>query len=190
MDLSEIIAIAGHSGLFKIVAQARNGIIVESLVDGKRTHAAANKKISALEDISIYTNDEDMPLSDVMRKIYDKENGGRSLDVQKEGDKLRGYFAEIIADYDEERVYDSDLKKVFNWYNQLHDAKMLKLKEEEGDESAEANAEADKAEDKKEAKAEKKEAKKPAKKPAAKTTKKKDDKKSDDEAEKEAVSSK
>lgn len=150
MDLSGILAIAGSSGLFKMVAQARNGIIVESLEDGKRFHASANKRISALEDISIYTEDDDMPLSDVMRKIYDGAKGAKTIEVSEGAEAMRKQFLELIPNYDQERVYNSDIKKVFSWYNLLHEADMLKLAEEETKEEK-ANGES-KEEESKEAK--------------------------------------
>ena len=119
MDLSKILAISGQSGLFKMVGQLKNGIVVESLRDGKRFPAYATEKISSLADISIYTYSDDIPLSDVFKSIHEHANGNalelKSLD-------LRSWFEEILEEFDQERVYTSDIKKVARWYNDLHGA--------------------------------------------------------------------
>jgi hypothetical protein len=137
MDISKVIAIAGMPGLYKVVGQTNNGVIVESLADKKRIPAFNSSKISALTDISIYTSGEDMPLKDVLQKIYDKEKGGKTIDPKSTDEKgLRAYMKEVLPEYDEERVHTSDLKKLFNWYNQLHGTDLLTAeapKEEEGD---------------------------------------------------------
>ncbi len=117
--LKGLLAIAGQRGLFKMVSQAKNSIIVESLLDGKRMPAYATSRISALEDISIYTEDEDVKLSDVFKTIYEKENGGAAIDPKSSGKELKSYFEEILPLYDKERVYVSDIKKVLSWYNVL-----------------------------------------------------------------------
>jgi len=131
MNLSGIIAISGKPGLFKVVAQAKNSIIVESLVDGKRGPAYATDRISALEDISIYTYSEDKPLKEIYRAIYDKE-GGKECPSHKDSlDKLTKYLLTILPDYDAERVYSSDIKKLFQWYNLLHKSGNLILEEVE-----------------------------------------------------------
>ena len=142
MDLSGIISVAGKPGLYTVVAQTKNGIIVESIVDGKRFPAYSTHRISALEDITIYTHDDDVPLSQVYRNIWEKESEGKALGGKPSSEELRAYMAEILPDFDSDRVYTSDIKKLVNWYNQLHDAGQLKLKvdgeeEEEGDNSIE-----------------------------------------------------
>ena len=119
MDLSKIIAISGYPGLFKVVAQASNGIIVESLQDKKRMPAYSHYKISGLEDISIFTYGEDMPLKEVLRKIRDHEQGKPCIDPKSDGAALREYLEKILPDYDKERVHNSDIKKLFTWYNLL-----------------------------------------------------------------------
>lgn len=135
MDITNVIAIAGQPGLFKVVAQAKNGVVVESLIDKKRTTAFGSHKISALEDISIYTTSEDMPLKDVLTKIYDKEKGGLCIDPKTTDEKgLRAYMKEALPDYDEDRVHTSDIKKLFNWYRLLHGAGLLEAKPEETNE--------------------------------------------------------
>jgi len=180
MDLSGIISISGKPGLFKVVAQAKNNIIVESLVDGKRVPAYSTDRISALEDISIYTYEEDKPLAEVYQAIYDKEKGGAVLSHKESLNKLTDYLSEVLPNYDEDRVYSSDIKKLFQWYNILHKADALKVEEKEDEKKAPAKKEAKKDSEEKDAKkapAKKAAAKKPAdkkatpkKKPAAKKT--------------------
>jgi hypothetical protein len=131
MDLSGIIAITGKPGLYKVVANGRSSIIVESLTDGKKMPAYASSRISALEDISIYTYSEDVSLSVVFKNIYDREKGGKAIDHNKSNDELRAYLETVLPEFDKERVYNSDIKKLFQWYNQLHATGNLKLKEVE-----------------------------------------------------------
>lgn len=130
MDLSGIISIAGMGGLFKVIAQTKNGLIVESLIDKKRVQAFSTHKISALEDVSIYSTGEDVPLKDVFQKIYEKEKGGPCIDHKSADADLKKYFKTAFAEYDEERVYASDVKKVLNWYNSLQKDGLLEKKEE------------------------------------------------------------
>jgi hypothetical protein len=134
MDLTKILSISGKAGLFKVIGQTKNsGIIVESLIDGKRFPAYAAHKISSLEDISIYTATDDVPLKDIFKKILDKEGG--SVTVGSSSNELREYFKEILPDFDEERVYNSDIKKVFKWYNDLTDADMMVFEDEKEEET-------------------------------------------------------
>ena len=121
MDLSNILAIAGKPGLFKLVSQTKAGAVVESLLDGKRTPAFKNDKISSLSEICMFTTNEDYPLSEVFRNIYNKENKGEvSIDFKKVSTReLYAYFSEVLPDMDEERVYPSDVKKALSWYNLL-----------------------------------------------------------------------
>lgn len=157
MDLTKILAISGKPGLFKVLGQTQNnGIIVESLIDGKRFPAYAAHKLSSLEDISIYTEDDDVPLREVFQKIYEKEEGKKSIDPNVKGPELRSYFSEILPDFDQDRVYNSDIKKVIRWYNDLHEAGLIE--EIAAPEKEEASTE--KEEEKTEKKAEKKQEKK------------------------------
>ena len=130
MDLSGIISISGMSGLYKVIAQTKNGLIVESLIDKKRLQAFSTHKVSALQDVSIYSTADDVPLKDVFQKIYDKEKGGKCIDIKAADPELRKYFKDAFAEYDEERVYTSDIKKVLNWYNLLQKEGLLEKKEE------------------------------------------------------------
>ena len=131
MDLSKIIAISGYPGLFIVVAQAHNGIIVESLIDKKRMQAFSTFKISALDDISIFTTGDDMPLRDVLTKMRDSEKGEVSLGEKAGNEDLKAYLKKVLPEYDESRVHVSDIKKLINWYNLLHKNDLLKDTEAE-----------------------------------------------------------
>lgn len=131
MKLKDILAIGGKPGLYRFIAQAKSGIIVESLTDKKRIPAYASDKVSALEDIAIFTEEDEVSLNDVFRKIFEKENGGKAIAPKSPAGELKDYFEEILPEYDRERVYVSDIKKVLTWYNQLHELGMLEFEEEE-----------------------------------------------------------
>ena len=117
--LKGILSISGQTGLFKLVSQAKNSIIVESLIDGKRFQAYSTSRVSALEDISIYTEEGDVKLSEILLKIYESTNGGETPTAKASAQDLKNYFETIIPTYDKERVYVSDIKKVLAWYNLL-----------------------------------------------------------------------
>ena len=146
MDLTDIISISGKSGLYTIVGQSKNNVIVESLLDGKRFPTFSSNRISALKDISIYTTEGELLISDAFRKIHEKENGGKCIMHNENAAKLSSYLEELVPDYDKDQVYNSDIKKLFQWYNILHNAKKLKLKEADKKE-AEAESESEKSED-------------------------------------------
>ncbi|MHC1708054.1 MAG: DUF5606 domain-containing protein [Bacteroidales bacterium] len=131
MDLTKIMTISGKAGLFKLIAQTKNGAIVESLLDMKRFPVFTHEKMSTLEEISVYTYEEDIPLKDVFKKIIGKENGNACLDPKSEGSVLRKYFEEILPGFDQERVYTSDIKKMLTWYNLLQEKNLLTLTEED-----------------------------------------------------------
>lgn len=118
--LKTILAISGKPGLFKLVSQGKNMLIVEALATGKRTPAYAHDKVISLGDIAIYTVEEDVPLTKVFETIKEK-NDSNPVDMKSFSDdhELRKYFKEILPDFDEDRVYTNDIKKVFNWYNLL-----------------------------------------------------------------------
>ncbi|MFN3557508.1 MAG: DUF5606 domain-containing protein [Bacteroidales bacterium] len=170
MDLSNIMAISGKSGLFRIVSQTKGGLIVESLADGKKMPVFATHRSSVLDDISMFTYGEDVALKTVLWNIYQKENGQKvSIDLKAEGSVLFAYFEEVLPDFDKDRVYSSDIKKVLAWYNLLLDHNLItEPVEEQEDTPTEETADAAKKENSKEATAETKEAKSTAKKPAAK----------------------
>ena len=129
MTVKGIIAISGKSGLFKVVAQGKNNVIVEALADKKRFPAYATDRISALEDISIFTDSEDKSLIEIFEAIYIKEAGKNCISHKEDGTKLAAYLEEVLPDYDRERVYPSDIKKIFLWYNLLVEAGELKMDE-------------------------------------------------------------
>lgn len=140
--LKGIMSISGQPGLFKLVAEAKNSIIVESLVTGKRMPAYSTSKISALDDIAIFTETGEVPLKEVLKSISEKENGGQAT-IKGSGNELKTYFEEILPEYDKDRVYVSDMKKVIQWYNLLQSKELLNFDEEsETDESKESEPEA------------------------------------------------
>lgn len=130
--LKKILSISGKSGLYKLVSYGKNMLIVEGLSDGKRVPAYSHDKIISLGDIAIYTYNEEVALSSVMQTIYDK-NEGKAVDAKQYSDKksLFAYFEEILPDFDQERVYLNDIKKVITWYNLLVGAGFTSFKEEE-----------------------------------------------------------
>jgi hypothetical protein len=178
--LKDIMSISGQGGLFRFISQARNGIIVESLETGKRMQAFATMKVNSLKDIEVFTTKEEVLLEDVFKKIAEKESGGVSIDPKSNPDELKGYFLKILPDYDQQRVYLSDIKKMINWYNILQKHDLLKF-EEKTERKAE-DTKKSKTEETKKAKAEakaKEESKaetKTTSKPSASTKKSQDDK--------------
>ena len=129
MNLSGIISIAGLPGLYKAVAQTKNGLIVESLIDKKRIPTYANHRISSLEEISIYTTGEDRPLKAIFEAIAGKINFEAAIDHKAPEKELVAFFADSVADYDTERVHLSDIRKVIQWYNILQKNDLLKAEE-------------------------------------------------------------
>lgn len=137
MDLKGILAIGGQPGLFKTISQGKNSLIVESLITGKRMPAYATSKISSLDDIAIFTYEKDMPLKEVFAKIMEKEQGGKCIDHKADTKELMEYMQEILPDFDRDRVYSSDLKKLFQWYNILQENNMLQTESAENEPSGE-----------------------------------------------------
>ena len=126
MNLKGIISISGKGGLFKVIGQGKNNVIVQDLESGRKFPAFATNKISALEDISIYTEDDDVLLADVYTSLYDKTGGKAAMSHSSNLDELKSFFDTVLPDYDKERVSNADLKKVFQWFNILHKADLLK----------------------------------------------------------------
>ena len=143
MDLTKIVSISGKPGLYVIKSQAIGRLIVESVLDGKCTPAFARDRMSSLEEISIFSTDEDRPLKDVFKMIHEKMGDKVDFDYKKaSNDELREKFAFVMPDYDEDAVYPSDMRKVFAWYQMLMDKNLLDFTEEEAKPEAEAeNAE-------------------------------------------------
>jgi hypothetical protein len=160
MELEKVLAITGKPGLYSLKLQTRSGFVAESLLDGKKITVGMRNNVSLLSEISMYTHSEEKPLAEVMRNIAKKENNGPALSHKEDNAKLVAYFKEVLPDYDEDRVYPSDIKKVLNWYNLLQSKGLVsseepkKAKESKADAAAETSEEA------------------PEKKPAAKKAKK------------------
>ena len=127
MNIEGIINVSGKSGLHKIISQAKNSVIVESLTDKKRIPVYSHTQANSLEEIGIYTYDDTLPLVDVFTNIAKKEDCKSCISHKVSKTELEDYFREILPEYDEDRVYISDIKKVFQWYNALQDAGMVEL---------------------------------------------------------------
>lgn len=125
MFLDGILAIAGQPGLYKLVSKGKNNVIVESLTTGKRMPAFSTSRISTLEDVAIYTYDEDVPLREVFLKVFEKQEGKQALSTKATNKELLDFLKEILPDYDKDRVYVSDIKKLVNWYNTLIEKNIL-----------------------------------------------------------------
>ena len=129
MNLEKILAIAGKPGLYELKVQTRSGFLAESLLDGKKITVALKVNVSLLSEISIYTYEGEKLLSEIIRTIALKENNGPTISHKEDNDKLIAYFLEILPEYDAERVYLSDIKKVFNWYNLLQSKGLVSMEE-------------------------------------------------------------
>ncbi len=127
MEFKDILAISGMPGLYKYVAQSTRGIIVESLEDGRRTNASATSRVSALSDISMFTEGEDIALAEVFTRMYAHTEGKQGLSHKESADKMKAYFAEVLPEYDRERVHVSDIKKALAWFNILVAAGMTEF---------------------------------------------------------------
>ena len=149
--LKGIIAITGKPGLYKLLSRGKNNLIVENITTGKRTPTYPHEKVVSIPDISIYTEVGDTPLTDVFDKVY-TANEGKAVDLKKYAtpEDLREYFGTILPDFDRERVYNTDIRKLFSWYNILIAAGVTEFKNEEiaQDEAAEAAEAADEAQTK------------------------------------------
>nr|WP_299033541.1 DUF5606 domain-containing protein [uncultured Tenacibaculum sp.] len=119
MEFNKIIAVTGKPGLYEILSQTKTGVIVKSIVDGKRFPITATHNVSLLENIAIYTYEEEVPLAQVFKNIADKEDGKDAISHKESANKLTEYFGEVLPGFDEERVYTSNIKKVIQWYNIL-----------------------------------------------------------------------
>ena len=137
MEFKDILAISGMPGLYKYVAQSTRGIIVESLEDGRRTNASATSRVSALSDISMFTEGEDIALAEVFTRMYAHTEGKQGLSHKESADKMKAYFAEVLPEYDRERVHVSDIKKALAWFNILVAAGMTEFTLPSDDETAE-----------------------------------------------------
>ncbi|MDY7393699.1 DUF5606 domain-containing protein [Aureibaculum sp. 2210JD6-5] len=119
MTLEKIVAITGKPGLYEIVSQTKGGLLVQSLIDKKRMPVNAMQNVSVLNDIAIYTYEDEMPLRNILKNMAEKLNNKEALSHKESNDKLKSFFSEVLPNYDEERVYASNIKKVVQWYNVL-----------------------------------------------------------------------
>ncbi len=119
MKLNEILAISGQPGLYKYVAQSARGVIVESLTDGKRSNVSGSVQVSALSEISMFTEGEDIALAEVFNNILKLTGGKPAISHKESAEKIKAEFAKALPDYDRDRVHVSDMKKCFNWFNAL-----------------------------------------------------------------------
>tara|TARA_R110002124_G_scaffold191147_2_gene358597 strand:+ start:2912 stop:3343 length:432 start_codon:yes stop_codon:yes gene_type:complete len=141
MEFNKIIAVTGKPGLFHVVSQTKTGIVVESLSDKKRFAILSTQNVSLLENIAIFTYEEEVPLLTVFKSIFEKEEGKETISHKESGAKLTAFFSEILPDFDQERVYTSNIKKIIQWYNMLiaaeFDFSTAKLSSETTEESIE-----------------------------------------------------
>lgn len=150
MKFKDILAISGQPGLYKFIAQSKNGIIVESLTDGRKSNATGSAKVSSLAEISVYTDSEELSLSNIFTTMFEKTGGKETIPSKSAPDALKAHFAEVIPDYDRDRVHVSDMKKIISWYNILVAAGMTDFTIEEAQpeepEAAEENTATEAAE--------------------------------------------
>ncbi|MGI9551067.1 MAG: DUF5606 family protein [Aurantibacter sp.] len=138
MSLDKILSIAGKAGLYKLITQTRSGFVAESLLDGKKITVGLRSNVSVLSEIAIYTLEEELPLREVFQKIQLKEKGGKtSIPHKSDKIELEEYFFEVLPNYDEDRVYASDIKKVIQWYNILQENKITDFSEKDDNDSSE-----------------------------------------------------
>lgn len=119
MGLEKILSISGKPGLYELTAQTRGGFVAKSILDEKKISVNVRHNVSLLSEIAIYTYTEEVPLGTIFQKIYEKEDGGEAIDHKSSKKELESYFAEVLPDYDVDRVYQSDIKKILQWYNLL-----------------------------------------------------------------------
>ncbi len=129
MDLSKILSIAGKPGLYSMVSSTKNGVLVESLIDGKRIPAFSHERISSLEEISVFTEIEDVPLKQIFHSMYNITNQQQALSHKSSAVELAAFFESVLPEYDRDRVYTSDIKKIVQWYNLLQSKGLIDLEE-------------------------------------------------------------
>jgi Domain of unknown function (DUF5606) len=141
MDLRNIYHAIGKPGLFELISTNKSGAIIESLIDKKRIQMFASDKLTSVKDVSLFTTGDDVPLEEVFKTIYLKENGGKCIDPKSDNTALKNYMKEVLPEYDQDRVYVSDMKKLFSWYNLLVSENKLDFSEDEKEASEENIAE-------------------------------------------------
>ena len=142
MNLEKVLAISGKPGLYLLKVQTRTGFVAESLLDGKKITVGLKSNVSLLSETSIYTNEAEIPLAEVMRNIAIKEDNGPALSHKETNENMTAYFLEILPDYDQDRVYPSDIKKVLNWYGILQAKGMVSKEVPVTEETVEEETEA------------------------------------------------
>lgn len=140
MDLSKVLSIGGKPGLYEVVGQMKNGVLVESMTDGKRFPAYPHHQLSLLSEISIYGTERDIPLDEVMQSIYAYRKG-ELMEVPKNNEEIMDLFCLMLEEVDEDRVYPSDAKKVFKWYNDLLKKGLIEEESDSSQESSQRSAE-------------------------------------------------
>jgi hypothetical protein len=140
IDLQGIVSISGKPGLYRLLTTSSKGLIVESVETGKRLSADPHNSISTLDEIMIHTEEGEKPLGELFQRIYDAEEGGKAIDHKSSKEELQEKFEELLPEYDKERVYPSDIKKCFQWYNLLHEADALKIKEADSEDGNDQEA--------------------------------------------------
>lgn len=119
MGLEKVLSISGKPGLYELTAQTRGGFVAKSITEGKKISVNVRHNVSLLSEIAVYTYTEEVPLGTIFQKIFEKERGEQAIDHKASKKELEAYFAEVLPDYDVDRVYQSDIKKVLQWYNLL-----------------------------------------------------------------------
>lgn len=142
--MKDILAVSGQPGLYKFITQSRNGVIIESLLDGRRSNATGSAKVSSLAEIAIFTDAEEIQLNKVFERLFEKTGGKETISPKSTPEILKAHFAEIVPDYDRDRVHVSDMKKVIAWYNILVGAGMTDFTIEEPEQESDEEAKEDK----------------------------------------------
>lgn len=137
MKLDKVLSISGKPGLYKLIAQTRGGFLAESFLDGKKMPVSMRNNVSILSEIAIYTYTEEIPLREVLQSILDKEDGQKAIDHKSSKKELLDYFRDILPEYDEDRVYASDIKKIIQWYNLLVSKDITDFSDPKAEESPE-----------------------------------------------------
>lgn len=135
MELDKVLSISGKPGLYELKAQTRGGFVAESMLDGKKISVNIRHNVSLLSEIAVYTYSEEVPLREIFQKIFEKEEGKEAISQKESKEKLEAYFAEVLPDYDVERVYISDIKKIIQWYNLLVKKGVTSFEKSEAEES-------------------------------------------------------
>jgi hypothetical protein len=139
-DLQKIVSISGQPGLYKYLSQARHGIIVESIKDGKRTCVPASVKVSSLAEITVYTDSgDDLLLKEIFLKIEEKTGGQQAISHKSPSEELMAYFEEVVPEYNREKVYPHHVKKMIEWYNILQENHLIDFAEDKTEENTEVD---------------------------------------------------